>query len=329
MSGYPSSPRHFNDFDFDNEDNGPESGSEFDEDREFDGNHVSDEDTEDASETEEKTHGGNRTEIKEQMYQDKLSQLKKQLQMLNEGTLPEFMKKSKKIQQQYLERQRQNETWRDLELDIAVRDCNKEKKDADKEFLEKKVELKEVLWNEWQEKKLNIETERQGMDLANGGNSSSHNYMFEVKPIMTRKLRRRPNDPLPLPAEKRRKTSPDILLHSARVGTLLDKDINDDLEVIQKTRPLSKKPQPPSALPLMEPNVEVKIDGSKLYYDKRWFHRGSHVIVESKETGKVYGQIYGIGNQEIWIRRNSDSSKLRIYVTQLQKGKFTLQKRTT
>ena len=28
---------------------------------------------------------------------------------------------------------------------------------------------------------------------------------------MTRKLRRRPNDPMPLPAEKRRKTSPDIL----------------------------------------------------------------------------------------------------------------------
>lgn len=35
--------------------------------------------------------------------------------------------------------------------------------------------------------------------------------MFDVKPIMTRKLRRRPNDPMPLPAEKRRKTSPDIL----------------------------------------------------------------------------------------------------------------------
>ena len=32
----------------------------------------------------------------------------------------------------------------------------------------------------------------------------------EVKPISTRKLRRRPNDPVPIP-EKRRKPSPDIL----------------------------------------------------------------------------------------------------------------------
>lgn len=36
---------------------------------------------------------------------------------------------------------------------------------------------------------------------------------MEVKPVTTRKLRRRPNDPLPLP-EKRRKTIPNILYKS-------------------------------------------------------------------------------------------------------------------
>lgn len=35
---------------------------------------------------------------------------------------------------------------------------------------------------------------------------------MEVKPIMTRKLRRRPNDPVPIP-DKRRKPAPDIHLH--------------------------------------------------------------------------------------------------------------------
>lgn len=33
---------------------------------------------------------------------------------------------------------------------------------------------------------------------------------MEMKPIMTRKLRRRPNDPVPIP-DKRRKPPPDIL----------------------------------------------------------------------------------------------------------------------
>jgi len=36
---------------------------------------------------------------------------------------------------------------------------------------------------------------------------------MEVKPIMTRKLRRRPNDPVPIP-DKRRKPAPDILLQN-------------------------------------------------------------------------------------------------------------------
>lgn len=50
------------------------------------------------------------------MYQDKLAQLKKQLQALQEGTLPEYIKRLKKIDQQYKERLRLNELWRDIEV---------------------------------------------------------------------------------------------------------------------------------------------------------------------------------------------------------------------
>ena len=39
----------------------------------------------------------------------------------------------------------------------------------------------------------------------------------EVKPAVTRKLRRRPNDPLPAP-EKRRKTSHILLIHQTYNG---------------------------------------------------------------------------------------------------------------
>ena len=50
------------------------------------------------------------------MYQQKLAQLKKQLQQLQEGTLPEYIKKLKKIDQQYKERLRLNDIWRDYEV---------------------------------------------------------------------------------------------------------------------------------------------------------------------------------------------------------------------
>ena len=50
------------------------------------------------------------------MYQDKLAQLKAQLQQLQDATLPEYMKKLKKIQQHYKERLRLNEIWYNYEV---------------------------------------------------------------------------------------------------------------------------------------------------------------------------------------------------------------------
>ena len=53
------------------------------------------------------------------MYQDKLSQLKKQLSMLKDGSLPEYQKKLKKIEFQYQERQRLNEIWYTYEVRLV------------------------------------------------------------------------------------------------------------------------------------------------------------------------------------------------------------------
>ena len=53
------------------------------------------------------------------MYQDKLAQLKKQLAMLEEGSLPEFSKRTKKIEQQYKERLRQNEVSKQVDVSIV------------------------------------------------------------------------------------------------------------------------------------------------------------------------------------------------------------------
>ncbi|XP_064248100.1 sin3 histone deacetylase corepressor complex component SDS3 isoform X1 [Passer domesticus] len=163
----------------------------------------SDEDTEDASETDLAKHEEEDfVEMKEQMYQDKLASLKRQLQQLQEGTLQEYQKRMKKLDQQYKERIRNAELFLQLETDQVEKNYVKEKKAAAKEFEDKKIELKENLIAELEEKKKMIENEKLTMELT--GDS------MEVKPIMTRKLRRRPNDPVPIP-DKRRKPAPDIL----------------------------------------------------------------------------------------------------------------------
>lgn len=118
-----------------------------------------------------------------------------------------------------------------LQTEQVERNYVKEKKAAVKEFDDKKVELKENLIAELEEKKKMIENEKLTMELTGGEGASDRSHVWavlnhfnlgwfyfslsntdsmEVKPIMTRKLRRRPNDPVPIP-DKRRKPAPDTL----------------------------------------------------------------------------------------------------------------------
>ncbi|XP_077995282.1 sin3 histone deacetylase corepressor complex component SDS3-like [Glandiceps talaboti] len=299
----------------------------------------SDEDTEDASETDVAKLEEEFTVMKEQVYQEKVTQLKKQLQQLQDGTHPELNKKLRKIEQQYKDRVRICDAARMFELEFVEREYIKEKKASVKEFEEKKIDLKENLIAELEEKRRAIEGERHTMELT--GDS------MEVKPVMTRKLRRRPNDPVPLP-EKRRKPSP------AHLNFLLtDDEIMEDLKTLNKKILKSLKNMKDSQgksvstrranhatndnSPQAHNNhhsnsnhsYECRIEDGKLFFDKRWYHRGQPIYYETKDCTKISGIIASVGQSEVSIRKTCDNSKIRIYVSQLQKGKYVIKRRTT
>uniref|UniRef100_A0A4W5R446 SDS3 homolog, SIN3A corepressor complex component n=1 Tax=Hucho hucho TaxID=62062 RepID=A0A4W5R446_9TELE len=265
----------------------------------------SEEDTEDASETDPAKHDeDDYVEIKEQMYQDKLASLKRQLAQLQEGTLQEYQKRMKKLDQQYKERLRNADLFLQLETEQVERNHIKEKKAAVKEFDDKKVELKENLIAELEEKKKMIENEKLTMELT--GDS------MEVKPIMTRKLRRRPNDPVPIP-DKRRKPLNYLLT---------DEQIMEDLRTLNKQL---KSPKRPGFTTLMIVSVRLQHYSVRKYYIHFRYHS---IYLESKENTKISCVISSVGTNEIWVRKTSDSTKMRIYLGQLQRGAFVIRRRS-
>ncbi|KAG8146192.1 hypothetical protein E2320_012569 [Naja naja] len=86
----------------------------------------------------------------------------------DEGTLQEYQKRMKKLDQQYKERIRNAELFLHLETEQVERNYIKEKKAAVKEFEDKKIELKESLIAELEEKKKMIESEKLTMELTGG-----------------------------------------------------------------------------------------------------------------------------------------------------------------
>ncbi|NXW67328.1 SDS3 deacetylase, partial [Hirundo rustica] len=275
------------------------------------------------------------------MYQDKLASLKRQLQQLQEGTLQEYQKRMKKLDQQYKERIR-NAGKENLDS-LAALPCWKLATTATKKKSNLLCERGEIIFLVPCVGKLLLLLTPFSLVLSALQLHYSTDSM-EVKPIMTRKLRRRPNDPVPIP-DKRRKPAPDILswTHCWLNYLLTDEQIMEDLRTLNKmgtcwslTRVSPLSPASPSspehlpATPAESPaqRFEARIEDGKLYYDKRWYHKSQAIYLESKENTKISCVISSVGANEIWVRKTSDSTKMRIYLGQLQRGVFVIRRRS-
>lgn len=313
-----ASPRSPGSADFGNEDYDydDDNDADFEDSRDYE-ERDSDEETDAGSDDEQRKE--EYSGIKEQMYQDKLAQLKKQLQQLRDGTHPEYNKKLKKIDLTYKERMRLNDLWREVEMDIVESDYLCEKRIAGREFEEKKAELKENLLVELEDKKKIIEQERYTLDLT--GDS------MEYKPVSTRKLRRRGNEPVPLP-EKRRKP-----VSTSSLQLLLDEnEVDDDLKLINKSKLLNIKKSVPTLLPTELPmnGNEPRIENQRLYFDKKWFNKGQPVMIECKD-GTRFNAVLTMANAEmetIMVRKVPDNIRLKISLAQLAHGKYLVRRRT-
>ena len=304
------------------------------------------------------------TEMKEQMYQVKLSHLKRQLELLNEGKLPEYIRRFRRLETTYRERMRISEVIHDLEVDMVEQDYINEKRSAAREFEEQKVSLRDQLISELEDKQRMIETERHNMELT--GDS------MELKPIITRKLRTRPNERSHGNngyGDKRGRGMETARGASAgkqpgnvnNLNYLLqDQEINEDLKIINKNKAYSSVNRSGcgsgsggqtdstlaiggsgagtssgsiiSASGVCTSNIgtyhrDCRIEEGKLFYEKRWFRRGQSVQVEGLKGEKFPAMISAIGGESIWVRNSSNGTKMRIYLSQLTKGKYILKRK--
>lgn len=290
------------------------------------------------------------------MYQDKLSNLKKQLEELQSASHPELIRRIKRLEHMYHERLRLNEIYRDYMIECVEKDYIFEKNATVKEYEEKKTDLKDNLLADFEDKKKLIESERTSMELIESG---------ELRQTITRKLRRRPNDPIPVTNEKRRK--PGSGPGSGLVLLLDDKDVDYDLKLISRGKSIVSANNNNIRNQIAAANqtqmntsnnsnsslnnsggsanlmlsyqvqnnmasndnqlVETKIEDGKLLYERRWFHRGQAVFVEGKEIPRFSANISAIGNDIIWVKRTSDGGKVRIYSQQLSRGKISIKRR--
>ncbi|KAI8434623.1 hypothetical protein MSG28_003156 [Choristoneura fumiferana] len=159
--------------------------------------------------------------------------------------------------------------------------------------------------------------------------------LSQVKPVMKRILRRRANEPAPAP-EKRRKPATTVTFQ------LDDRDIDADLRAIARHSPPPAPPrhhaQPRKHLsstscesPVREGNDthETRVEDGKLLFERRWFHRGQSVYVEGRDMPRFPGHIHAITDEAIWVKKTTNPERIRLFVSQLARGKVTIKRRAS
>ena len=331
----------------------------------------SDEDTEDASETESMRPGDEERvasryrpadEMKEQCFRSRLAELHQQLAQLEAGTHPAWVKGCERLQKDYEEQKFALNVSFELQMKQINKEFETEKAAAISEFEERRAEIKESLQSELDEQRRRF-LEADSNDLMLDA--------VEPKPVIRRQLRRRPNDPAPMPTDRRRRPSP------AHINYLLDDEqIADDLKLMDKilkeaksaareeSRKIKIKSEHREETRKIKGDhhrggehhshkggggggghlsadkvkqehcvFEARIEDGKLFYNKKWYHRGQNIMLEATADGAKYpGIIHQIGNSDLTIRKTSETtlkqSNTKVTVNDLKINKYSIHRRS-
>ncbi|XP_032098415.1 breast cancer metastasis-suppressor 1-like protein isoform X3 [Cebus imitator] len=171
-----------------------------------------------------------------------------------------------------------------------------------------KLLLYDTVQSELEEKIRRLEEDRHSIDIT------SELWNDELQ---SRKKRKDPFSP--------DKKKPVVVSGPYIVYMLQDLDILEDWTTIRKAMatlgPHRVKTEPPVKL---EKHLHsARSEEGRLYYDGEWYIRGQTICIDKKDECPTSAVITTINHDEVWFKR-PDGSKSKLYISQLQKGKYSI-----
>ncbi|XP_021796837.2 breast cancer metastasis-suppressor 1-like protein isoform X3 [Papio anubis] len=286
------------------------------------------------------------TDLKDQLYKERLSQVDAKLQEVIAGKAPEYLEPLATLQENMQIRTKVAGIYRELclesvknkyECEIQASRQHCEGKDPRQEGLEKlekrektfqekereirmrmdswqfcfkseKLLLYDTVQSELEEKIRRLEEDRHSIDIT------SELWNDELQ---SRKKRKDPFSP--------DKKKPVVVSGPYIVYMLQDLDILEDWTTIRKAMatlgPHRVKTEPPVKL---EKHLHsARSEEGRLYYDGEWYIRGQTICIDKKDECPTSAVITTINHDEVWFKR-PDGSKSKLYISQLQKGKYSI-----
>ncbi|XP_016395157.1 breast cancer metastasis-suppressor 1-like protein-A isoform X2 [Sinocyclocheilus rhinocerous] len=250
------------------------------------------------------------TDLKDQLYKERLSQVDAKLQEVMSGKALEYLEPLANLQENMQIRTKIAGIYRELCLESVKNKCDCETQAAFQHWESEKMLLFDKVQSELEEKIRRLEEDRHSIDIT------SELWNDELQSRTNKKKD-------PFSPDKKKK--PVVVSGPYIVYMLQDLDILEDWTAIRK------------AMATLGPH-RVKTDGSsksdkhqhnarsedgRLFYDGECYSRGQAICIDKKDEYPTSAIITTINHDEVWFKR-VDGSKSKLYISQLQKGKYTI-----
>ncbi|XP_027729653.1 breast cancer metastasis-suppressor 1-like protein [Vombatus ursinus] len=248
------------------------------------------------------------TDLRDQLYKERLSQVDAKLREVIAGKAPEYLEPLATLQENTRIRTKVAGIYRELCLESATNKYECEIQASRQHRESEKLLLCDTIQSELEEKIRRLEEDRHSIDVT------SELWHDELQ---SRKKRKNPFSP------DRKK--PVVVSGPYIVYMLQDLDILEDWTTIRKAMATLGahriKAEPPVKL---EKHLHsAKSEEGRLYYDGEWYIRGQTICIDKKDECPTSAIITTINHDEVWFKR-SDGSKSKLYISQLQKGKYSI-----
>uniref|UniRef100_A0A672IZA6 Breast cancer metastasis-suppressor 1-like protein-A n=1 Tax=Salarias fasciatus TaxID=181472 RepID=A0A672IZA6_SALFA len=234
------------------------------------------------------------SDLKEQLYKERLSQVDIKLQEVMAGCAQEYLEPLANLQENMQIRTKVAGIYRELCLESVKNKYECEIQAACQHWESEKLLLFDTVQSELEEKIRRLEEDRHSIDITSElWNDGLH-------------------------SRKNKKKDPFYL------------DILEDWTAIRKAvaslGPHRVKVDGKSAIQTPQPDRHhhvARSEDGRLFYDNQWYCRGQAICINRKDEYPTSAIITTINNDEVWFKR-LDGTKSKLYISQLQKGKYTI-----
>ncbi|XP_016390841.1 breast cancer metastasis-suppressor 1-like protein-A [Sinocyclocheilus rhinocerous] len=250
------------------------------------------------------------TDLKDQLYKERLSQVDAKLQEVMSGKAPEYLEPLANLQENMQIRTKVAGIYRELCLESVKNKYDCETQAAFQHWESEKLLLFDTVQSELEEKIRRLEEDRHSIDIT------SELWNDELQ---SRKNKKKD----PFSPDKKKK--PVVVSGPYIVYMLQDLDILEDWTAIRKAMatlgPHRVKTDVSSKSDRHQHNA--RSEDVRLFYDGECYSRGQAICIDKKDEYPMSALITTVNHDEVWFKR-VDGNKSKLYISQLQKGKYTI-----